>query len=87
MALIALVFVMFGYLVALAFTTPSTSGTTYAELRAWESANAIDYIMRLDQYGTMSGSGRYRWWEGGWLWVEMAGFWLEGKLLDAPWPT
>lgn len=90
--LFALVFVLLGYMLA-AMTGWSSAtnapGVSYAELASWDRANGIAYA--LDHHGVMGGSStggmNHRWWEGGWLWVEMAGYWLEERLQDRPWPS
>lgn len=83
--LYSVIFVLLGYLIASRMSVTSTSGVSYAEMKAWERANSITYL--LDHHGVLSSSGPYRWWEGRWMWLEMAGYWLEEKLQDRPWPS
>lgn len=84
-ALYSLFILLFGYLIASQKSTTSTSGVTYAEMKAWDRANSIEYL--LDYHGVIGPGHSYRWWEGGWVWVEMLGYWLEDKLQDRPWPS
>ncbi|CCG81800.1 Sporulation-specific protein 15 [Taphrina deformans PYCC 5710] len=83
--LYSLVFLGLGYILASQASAVNAPGVSYAELKSWERANAIDYV--LEYHGVMGHASNYRWWEGGWLWVEMLGYWLEEKLIDHPWPT
>lgn len=81
----ALVLFMAGYLACLLAPTPAT-GMTYAEMRAWHNANALDYL--LEYRGVLGGSKFNRWWEGGPLWLEKICYWLDEKISDGtPWPS
>ncbi|ORY83281.1 hypothetical protein BCR37DRAFT_392613 [Protomyces lactucae-debilis] len=74
-----------GYLSGMLVPSPA-SGMTYAEMRAWHNANALDYL--LEYRGVLGGSKYYRWWEGGPLWLEKLCYWLDEKLSDGtPWPS
>lgn len=84
--LYSLVFVLLGYILASRRGIAYTSGVSYAELRRWERANSIEYL--IDHHGVLGHNGNtYRWWEGGPRWVEKAGYWLEERLRDDVWPS
>lgn len=84
-ALYSLVLLVLGHMIASQAGTTSTSGVSYAERKAWGRANSIEYL--LDHHGVLGSGGSYRWWEGGWVWVEKLGYWLEEMLQDESWPS
>ena len=83
--LYSFLFLMLGYLVAYAMNSNALGAITYAESRAWHTANNLGRSIELDGFYSMTHQGR--WWEGGWLWVELLGYWLEDKLIDSTWPS
>lgn len=84
LALYSLVFLFLGFLIATQRSAKNAPGVSYAELVSWQRANALDFL--LDHHGVL-GTRPYCWWEGRWKWIEMAGYWLQDKLQDRPWPT
>ena len=82
--LYSLVLLMVGFLAA-QYLWPSGTRPLYGEYRAWERANELGPV--FEPYGLRAGGYASRWWEGGPRLVQKAGFWLEERLLEGPWPS